>query len=901
MKNQHNEYEGWVNRRVREWLKDVRNAPKGRRRNRLNDAAFAWAGLIEHRLATEENIAARLLEATGLPEKEARDTIERAIREGRGKPLDLPNIQTRPDHQVRKHGQEQARQAKEKEDREKQAKRDWFLNEVWGPARPVTQTPALGYYEETRGLKGACLDDLHFLPELKYSQKEEPTSFWPAIVIPVRQAPDSPVQGGFVLYLSEDCRHKAPKDRVSTPRKARTSFTGLGYWTGNRDSDTLIICEGVENALSLSLMRHDSPLICAAMSSVNMANITPPPGIKRVVLAGDNDESGQKANDGAGRNLLKQGYRVTVIKTPEGPKGQKAPDWNDLLLMADDRPDHANHANEEAGYIPPDAPDMSVLDAEQVIAPAFPLDIFPDHQAEWIRLKAAGKAAPVDYVAASLLAAAAGLTGTSRQVQAWEGYRQYAILWLVIIGNPSSRKSPAMEDILNMLGQIDRDFAHEHTEACKRLEKKIIEARKEKEDWEKAVAAGENAAHMPPEIPSRPKQKRIYTDNFTQEALEQIQADNPKGVVCLKDELTGFLGQMGRYSGARDADKAYYLSCYDGKKVISDKIKYEGRPLRIEKAALSIIGGIQPDRLHLLTSGDDDGFAARFLPLAPPKTLFTGGPDPDDEPDDALMLDVLRILSRYEHDENGNPVVMLLDDEAVTVFRDWMVRHDRKTGNLSGKLGSFASKQPGQVLRLALVLECLKGALNTSLYDDKEPEIVSLDSLNGAIRLIDEYFMPAIRNMLGGLSLAPDMAGARAIAQRIVRDRPNRINSTEIRCKWRIEGLKTAKDVKGAVQVLIDAGWLDWADPDTTKGAARKKEWTVNPLVFPLYDDANAPNALQNSNIAFQPESGRVGTKTPDQENVPTRSDCSDPKRDNFAKPSENPPDAASLEMPEEI
>src|SRR5262245_1324584 len=55
--------------------------------------------------------------------------------------------------------------------------------------------------------------------------------------------------------------------------------------------------------------------------------------------------------------------------------------------------------------------DMTLLEEQRAAVPAFPLDVLPDFWRDWVSDTAKATAAPVDYVAQSLLAAVAGLCG----------------------------------------------------------------------------------------------------------------------------------------------------------------------------------------------------------------------------------------------------------------------------------------------------------------------------------------------------------------------------------------------------------------------------------------------------------------------------------------------------------
>src|SRR5689334_2996502 len=82
------------------------------------------------------------------------------------------------------------------------------------------------------------------------------------------------------------------------------------------------------------------------------------------------------------------------------------------------------------------------------------------------------------------------------------------------------------------------------------------------------------------------------------------------------DELAGWLGDHDRYGG-HGGDRAFFLECWNGGAFIVDRVKHRGDPIRIARAALAIVGGMQPDRLRQALTGPDDGLGARFAYVFP--------------------------------------------------------------------------------------------------------------------------------------------------------------------------------------------------------------------------------------------------------------------------------------------
>ena len=116
------------------------------------------------------------------------------------------------------------------------------------------------------------------------------------------------------------------KAEVSTPRKMMGTMPVGAAVRLMPYTDTLGIAEGIETALSASIL-HGVPT-WAALNAGLLADWTPPANVETVFIFGDNDFSytGQAAAYALGQKLRARGLRVIVelpIRTDT--------DWNDVL------------------------------------------------------------------------------------------------------------------------------------------------------------------------------------------------------------------------------------------------------------------------------------------------------------------------------------------------------------------------------------------------------------------------------------------------------------------------------------------------------------------------------------------------------------------------------------------
>jgi hypothetical protein len=270
--------------------------------------------------------------------------------------------------------------------------------------------------------------------------------------------------------------------------------------------------------------------------------------------------------------------------------------------------------------------------------------------------------------------------------------------------------------------------------------------------------------------------------------------------------LSGLLA-FDRYSGAEGAERSFYLEAFNGNSFTIDRVKYAD-PLVIPHLLISILGGIQPDKLSsLLLSGADDGLSARFLyswpDQLPPRR-------PKSSADLTRMLAAFRQLKSLKMASNGTgencvPRVLNLTDEAADWFDHWRTRHHESIQDAPPRIKGHFAKYFGLVLRIALVLEHLWWSLKSHM---PAPDEVSAPAVIAAACLIDDYFRPMAECAYGDAAVPEVERNALTLARWIAKAKPMSINARELRRNVRLPGLRDAKVVKAALQELEEAGWL---------------------------------------------------------------------------------------------
>jgi len=369
----------------------------------------------------------------------------------------------------------------------------------------------------------------------------------------------------------------------------------------------------------------------------------------------------------------------------------------------------------------------------EVAAPAFPLDLLPDDIAEYVEARGIETGACRSAIAMSCLAVASGAISHEARLYLKPG-QNFGVaprLWVLLVGDPSAKKSPAMDGaarpLINYQKQIHAAAAEEW-----RQEQEAEEDGKGK----KSKNRGPNLTHF-------------VIHDTTPEMLADVLSRQDRGTLVIADELAGWLGSLDRYAGGKGASsgRAIWLQAYNGGPFTLLRVSRETLP--VNNLSASILGGIQPERLRELGGLTSDGLLQRFLPV---------------------------MMARSQLDRDGfntgafnnwsERVRMLLDYPRFTTELSPEAREERKrVGKLLHSLGQtdsegagwqgFVGKLPGVWGSLALLLHVLWG------YRAADP--VALETAQRASMLLEAFVLPHGLAFYRGL-IGTGQADARAIA-----------------------------------------------------------------------------------------------------------------------------------------
>jgi hypothetical protein len=232
-----------------------------------------------------------------------------------------------------------------------------------------------------------------------------------------------------------------------------------------------------------------------------------------------------------------------------------------------------------------------------------------------------------------LLACLGQTISNKRVIELKPDWCEPSVIWGAIIGESGTHKSPAIRlgtEILRdrQLKKIESDNERMDEFECAKKRFKI-----DLKIWEKRAEQTVKDGIPTPPMPQEPEEpicERYFTTDATVEAIILLLSRQSGGLLMLRDELSGWLRGMGEYKkGSKGgSDLGHWLSFWNADSVQKDRVG--SKPLTVRQAAVSIVGGIQPQILKQAIGHEhrQDGLCQRFLLVMPPNAVWSGRKEP---------------------------------------------------------------------------------------------------------------------------------------------------------------------------------------------------------------------------------------------------------------------------------
>jgi hypothetical protein len=480
-------------------------------------------------------------------------------------------------------------------------------------------------------------------------------------------------------------------------------------------------------------------------------------------------------------------------------------------------------------------PDTSILDDRRGELPVFPLDVLSPSWQTWLTNAAHGAGCAVDHVMVPLFAVASSLIGTARRVQASKSWSEPFTCWTAIVGVSGAGKTPGLDVSKRALAEIEHDRQTRNAELRRQHETNAERAKAKFKAWREAVEVATKKGEATPPMPSDADvpddfvSPRLYVADATIQKLAMLLLARPSGLLLICDELASLFLNMTRYASG-GSDREFWIESWNGKPYPVERV---GRPpLSIPHLLIGVSGGFQPDKLARSFKGDADGLYTRLLfgwPAKPPYRPLT---DAVAEVEPEFKNALIRLIDLTANDGSDLIVTAVpLSQEARESFEEFRKEVEAGHAALDGRESEWWSKAPAHVLRLAGTLAYLDWARRTAGQPIvvAEPHKIEKQFLDGAVRLVRDYFWPHARSALRQIGLSEHHANARKVLCWLQANNRTEVSREDVRRTALMRSLD-ADATEHLLATLVRAGWLRLVTTQT--GGRPSRRWRVNPKLL---------------------------------------------------------------------
>jgi hypothetical protein len=626
-------------------------------------------------------------------------------------------------------------------------------------------------------------------------------------------------------FAFERIRNKPGRDpRFWYNKTEEAPIIPYGVWLPRDPLTALLISEGESDFLAATAAGFCAMAIPGA-SNCGCLRLEHLRGATSLVICQDADDGGERFVLGMHRHLVAIGYlgQFCVVRPPTNH-----PEWKDLgdWFAADPEGFPASFRSavatarwhpvssrsvEPIGEDPNEWPEPTAISSNVEPLP-FPSAALPEPLARLIEAGSAVMNAPADYFGMAMLAVAGAAIGNSRCLRITGTHREPPLLYVGIVGEPGTKKSPVLSLITKPLRE------HEASN--------LADYKRRLADWKK----------IPKEDRSeKPACPRLVVGDATTEALAVRLENSPRGLLLYFEELRGLFAGMDQYK-SRGNSRQFFLSAWSQAIATVDRKgpAGEGETYSFHNPFLAILGGLQPGVVKSLIevrNGEavDDGMLDRFLLVWPKIRLARGETFQEIDP---------KILASWSHtverllalkgstDEQGRlaPVDVRLSEAACDAYRSWTNSHaaEQNADDFPEQLKGIWSKHVAQFGRIALIMQELRNSCLGESFSEVQPE-----SVKSAVRIID-YLKSHVRRLHLGLNEPIEQRRARKIAEWIRRENLTRFTQRDAHRAIDRNAKSTVVDEALSILAKCNIARADAPEQQKT-GRPRSGTWAVNP------------------------------------------------------------------------
>lgn len=515
------------------------------------------------------------------------------------------------------------------------------------------------------------------------------------------------------------------------------------------------------------------------------------------------------------------------------------------------------------------------------LLPVLPLNtrIIPEPYREWVMDVAERMQCPVDFVAVAAIVVTASIIGAGCAVRPKQKDDWMVVpnLWGGVVGRPGMLKSPAIAEVMKIINQLESEAKQEFdaNAASYYAETEFLKAKKEaiksemlktqklalkkkyQQDQYDVLELKNQLAQL--QEPSKPIWKRYKTNDATIEKINELIAENPRGLLLFRDELMGLLASWEQEG--RETDRTFFMESWNGNSPhTSDRI---GRgTVHARNLCLSLFGTTQPAKLlrylyQAVRGGDNDGLLQRFQLLVYPdecKKWRLVDREPNNK-EKQRVFSIFRKLAEMDFVKHGaihtgekDIPYFSFDEIAQETFYNWHTKHEERlrVSDEHAVLQEHLAKYRSLIPSLALIFHLIEMA------DGKQSKFITFDNVLDAVGWCG-YLESHARRIYG---MVTDMShhAASLLARKI--EEGSLVSGFTVRDVYRKDWslLNSKEIILGACDELIEAGWLRQEVKQGNVGRPKQAAFIVNPKI-----------QIRNSKKENSPEMGGQATDKTDE------------------------------------
>ena len=460
--------------------------------------------------------------------------------------------------------------------------------------------------------------------------------------------------------------------------------------------------------------------------------------------------------------------------------------------------------------------DTRLLDPwETYIVPDFPMECIPPQIATFAAMQAKSTGADINACVMAALTVCSGALDQEIKLKMLRtgSWFQRPGFWCVLCGDPSVRKSPAMNASVAPLRAIENKRRAEYQEAL--------------EAWQADKSDDKG------EAPDKPP--RLLISDTTSEKAGHILSAQTRGTLMVADEMTGWIGGMDKYGGGKGgaADRAFWLQAYNGGPYTVDRVT-RGE-IFVQNLAVSFLTGVQPDRLAEMANLTTDGLLQRFIPV-----MMRASRLPEEVDEEGPIGTYARLIAELEQAQVQT--LSFTDDALVEArqIREYL-HFMEKLEVLGGGFTTFVGKLPGVHGALCIVLHHIRNGFWACCRQ------VDAETTANAARIIRDFIIPHAFCFYQTLTKGKDWDMLRALASYMLTQDKDRFTPSDFTSGVRALRGMDQREVAQKLSPFVAGGWIE---EEGTVGPP--KAWNLRPGVRQYFADRRETEVRRKAEVQAQ-------------------------------------------------